>query len=325
MSSQTAREDAPTNYGRLKWRIEQEVLAANGLVVRLGQVYGGAERGLFGTLVRLIQCLPVLPAFMPSPLIQPIHVDDCAKGLLNLVELKETRSGVYCLASPEPISFTKFLRAIAQQRVRKHKFFLPFPTSLVKLLAIIIGVRLAEKLGLYRLTSLFDLPVMETTQDLKAVGLCLRPLSSGMHRSGSDRRRKLIKEGIALLTYLLRETPSSELIRRYVRMIEELRMGAPVDIPTWLFFWPASLALLDDRKLASSQALKEFCWRVDAATVIAEASLQGAFRFLGSTRSIWQVTALTKIVAAVGSEFVWRLLRFFLPLSFLCLFKKRGS
>ena len=41
ISSQTARIDAPTAYGRNKWQIEQEVLLAGGWVVRPGQVYGG--------------------------------------------------------------------------------------------------------------------------------------------------------------------------------------------------------------------------------------------------------------------------------------------
>ena len=67
VSSQTAREDAPTPYGRNKWRIEQAVLVAGGCVVRPGQVYGGDLRGLYGTLVKAVQKLPLLPAFIPSP------------------------------------------------------------------------------------------------------------------------------------------------------------------------------------------------------------------------------------------------------------------
>jgi NADH dehydrogenase len=325
VSSQTAREDAPTSYGRTKWRIEQDVLAANGLVVRLGQVYGGPERGLFGTLVSLVRRLRVLPAFMPSPLVQPIHVDDCAKGLLRLVELKDIRSDVYCLASPEPVSFTEFLQSIARNRVRGRKFFVPVPIPLVRFLTRILGVELTARFGLHRLNSLFDLPPMNTAADLHTIGLELRTLHSGMHLSGSDSRRRLIQEGTALLTYVLKEKPNSELVRRYVRMVEKLRAGTPLDLPPRLFQWPTALALLDDRVFANSPPGEEFGWRVDAATVIAEASVQGAVRFLGSARSTERHSALIRMAVAVSSELAWRMLRLVFPSSLLRVSKRRSS
>ena len=65
VSSQSARSDGPSAYGRLKWSIEQAVLSSGGCVVRPGQVYGGVEKGLFGTLVRIVMRTPILPAFLP--------------------------------------------------------------------------------------------------------------------------------------------------------------------------------------------------------------------------------------------------------------------
>lgn len=325
VSSQAAREDAPTSYGRTKWRIEQEVLAANGLVVRLGLVYGGLERGLFGTLVNLVRRFPVLPAFVPSPLIQPIHVADCANGLLRLVESRGIRSGVYCLASPEPISFTEFLRSVARNRLRARRFFVPVPIPLVRFFTRIIGNELAAKFGLQRLDSLFNLPLMNTAVDLDTIGLELRALHAGMHRSGDDNRRRLIREGSALLTYLMKEKPNSELVRRYVRMVERLRAGTPLDLPSWLFRWPLTLALLDERTVVNSPQLEEFAWRVDAATVISEASVQGAVRFLGSTRSAKPYIAFFRMALAIGSELVWRVMRIIFPTSLLNTSGRRGA
>lgn len=323
VSSQTAREDAPTSYGRTKWRIEQDVLAANGLVVRLGQVYGGPERGLFGTLVSLVRRFHVLPAFIPSPFVQPIHVDDSAEGVLRLVELKEIRSLVYCLASPEPVTFTEFLRSIAQNRVRSHKFFVPIPIPLFIFFTKTLGGKLSALFDVDRLNSLFELPPMNTASHLDLIGLELRTLYSGMHRSGTGSRRRLIQEGSALLTYLLKEKPNLELVRRYVRMVEKLLAGTPLDIPAWLFQWPASLALLDDCRVINSPPAEEFAWRVNAATVIAEASKQGAVRFLGSSQNTWKLTALLRIAMAVSSELVWRMLRLVFPSSFLYPSKRR--
>lgn len=323
VSSQTSREDAPTCYGRTKWRIEQDVLAANGLVVRLGQVYGGTERGLFGTLVGLVRSLPVLPAFIPCPLVQPIHVDDCAQGLIRISELKDIRSDVYCLASPEPISFTRFLRSIAQNRVRSRKLFIPTPSLLIIFFTKIIGVKLSTKLGLHQLNSLFDLPAMNTASDLDTIGLELRQLSSGMHRSGNDSRRRLIQEGTALLTYLLKEKPNFDIVRRYVRVIEKLREGMSLDLPNWLLKYPTALALLDNCKNINSSTAKEFAWRIDAATVIAEACKQGSARFMGTISTTWRLTALFKIVIAISSDLVWHMLRLVIPCSFLRASNKR--
>jgi len=39
-----------------------------------------SKRGLFGTLVKVVRRLPLLPTFLPAPKIQPIHVDDLAEG-----------------------------------------------------------------------------------------------------------------------------------------------------------------------------------------------------------------------------------------------------
>src|SRR5659263_7433 len=101
VSSQTARPDAPTAYGRTKWRIEQLVLAAGGCVVRPGQVYGGKPRGLFGELLNTVRHLPILPAFLPAPKVQPIHVDDLSLGLLRIAERVDVCRGVVCLGSIE--------------------------------------------------------------------------------------------------------------------------------------------------------------------------------------------------------------------------------
>lgn len=309
VSSQTARKDAPTEYGRTKWHIENEVFAANGLVVRPGQVYGGEERGLFGTLVRFVRHLPVLPAFLPPPLVQPIHVDDFTIGLLRLVERVDIPSGVYSLASPNAISFTALLRSIAQHRIRHRKIFVPVPISFVRLFIKFCGVKLSAKLGMHRLNSLFDLTTMDTMANLNEIGLELRTLRSGMHPSGSGRRRRLIHEGIALLTYVLRDRPHSDIVRRYVRMIETLRAGIPLDMPDWSLRWPTTLALLDDRAFVNLISVEEFSWRLDAATVIAEASVQGSVRFLGTTQFTHPLTALGRIFLALSAEFFWRLSR----------------
>lgn len=306
VSSQTARPDAPTAYGRTKWRIEQEVLSAGGWVVRPGQVYGGELRGLFGMLVKSVHRLPLLPAFVPAPTVQPIYVDDLAEGLLHIAERGDVPPGVCCLAAPEPVPFSKFLDEIAKSRLRCWRGFVPVPVVVINALGIVLGEALRTRLGLERLQSLFNLPAMETRSDLNRLGLELRPLRSGMHPSGNDRRRCLLREGRALLTYVLKEPPSSTLLRRYIIAIEHQRGGEALGLPHLFLGYPIFLSLLDESAWANKTAGAEFSWRMDAATVLAEATPTGAYRFLGLGCQHGVLTSLLSITSAVACEVFWR-------------------
>lgn len=313
VSSQTARVDAPTAYGRTKWRIEQEVLSAGGWVVRPGQVYGGQLRGLFGTLAQTVRQLSLLPAFMPAPQVQPIHVDDLVEGLLRMCERSDILPAVYCLAAPEPVSFAQFLGLIAQSRLRCWRGFVPVPIIFINAL----GEALQSRLGLERLRSLFDLPVMATRSDLKQLGLTLRPIRSGMHPSGDDRRRRVLQEGAALLTYVLKAAPSSVVLRRYVRVIERLRGGQAVGLPQFLMSYPIALSAVDVFAWDDPTVGADYAWRLDAATLLAESTPIGAYRFLGVSegkeRKSDGLGSLMIMTNAVASEVLWRCLR--VPLS----------
>jgi nucleoside-diphosphate-sugar epimerase len=323
ISSQTARHDAPTAYGRLKWKIEQDVLASDGWVIRPGQVYGGNEQGLFGMLVSIVRSLPILPAFLPSPKVQPIHVDDLSKGLLCIAQADNVASGVICIASPEPVSFTKFLSVISCQRVRKQKLFIPFPIIFITIISSLIGYRLRNRLGLERLKSLFDLPIMDTKKDLKILNLSLRSLSSGMHRSGSNRRRTLILEGRALFMYLLKSNPSSSLIRRYVRVIEKMREGKPLGLPQFICKQPLLIGFLDRPPYAQITENSEFVGRLDDAMVLAEATIQGASSFLGFDKKSGVFVSLFIILKSLISEAFWRVLSLTI-LPIMLLFKEKS-
>lgn len=306
-SSQTAREDAPTEYGRTKWRIEREVLAANGTVVRLGQVYGGVAEGLFGTMVAICKRFPVLPAFKPPPLVQPIHLDDCARAFVMLAEAQDFPARIIALGAGVPIAFTDFLRSISTDRLRRRRLFLPVPIAFIQAALRLLGPRFGERTGLGRLNSLFGLLPMETASDMAELRLELRPLSDGMHRSGSMRRRLLAREARALLSYVLAQKPGPGLVRRYVRLIERLRKGAPLALPPKLIHHAIGIALIDGAP-GSSQVAGEFAWRLHAVTLIAEACPGGAERFLGSSSQGF-AGSLLGIVRATFLEFVLRVVQ----------------
>lgn len=302
VSSQTARADAPTRYGRTKFRIEQAMLERGGVVVRPGQVYGGAERGLFGTLVILVRRLPILPAFVPSPRLQPVHVDDLADALLRIAANRASPLATFFIGSVTPVTFTGFLRAVAHGRIRIRRAWLPVPSVVVRMAHAVLGSRF----GLDRLASLFALPAMETKPSLTALGIELRPLDAGMERSGRNRRRVLLREARTLFAYVLRRAPSDSAARRYVRCIERLRATRPLELPAFVHRWPGSLALFDRRDHVDD----EVAWRLDAAVALGEAGIAGCGRFLHQANGGGPLGAGARIAWAVMLEATWRVLRF---------------
>lgn len=321
VSSQTACADAPTAYGRIKWQIERTTLAAGGWVVRPGQVYGGCERGLFGVLCALVRRLPVLPAFVPAPVVQPVHLDDLIEALLACLE--RVPPTVLCIAASEGVDFIAFLQAIARGRTCRRPIAFPVPTILVRASAMLLGQGLSSKVGLDRLFSLFALRHMDTAGDLQRLSLTLRPLSAGMTRSGHG-RRELLREGRAFLTYVLRMEPAGALVRRYVRAVETLRTRGGLELPELVLRTPSLLALLEGTGGIDSAFRRELDWRLNAALMLAEASPQGACRFLGiDKRGGWFRSGL-RIARAVVMELARRMLQLFL-LPLLSRLGRRGA
>lgn len=209
-----------------------------------------------------------------------------------------------CLGSIEAITFTEFLRTLARSRLRLSRYFVPVPSFIVA-----VVIRLAGKQSrLERLHSLFDLPRMATESDLRQLGLLLRSLDSGMHPAGDNKKRHLLIEGRALLSYVLRRHPGSTALRSYVRIIENLRGGKTIALPKPFVRWPALLAIVDGGNPTATAWKKEFVWRLDSATVLAEATTFGAQRFLGLGESLGFVGSFFGMTRAVLSEAGWRIL-----------------
>jgi len=301
ISSQTASTAAPTDYGRVKWQIEQPVLSSGGLVLRPGLVYGGSESALFGTLVGFVRQHSCIPAFLPAPKVQPVHVDDLCAAILACTRATTLGSRVLCIGTPEPVPFTDFLQAIATDWLRVRRVWLPMPVFLLEWISSLMSRAMRERTGLYRLTSLFSLPAMETRADLAALNIKLRPLQAGMTHCGNGRRRALLRESVAVLTYVLRESPSFALATRYVRAIEHSRTRVALKLPSLLLAVPSLLALVDHDKYA------ELRWRLRAAVLLSEATPQGARRFFGPELAGGALPAMMRIGVAVLREAAWRL------------------
>lgn len=308
ISSQTASPDAPTSYGQTKWRIEQDILAAGGVVIRPGQVYGGQERGLFGVLSSLVRRVPAIPALLPAPLIQPIHVDDLAAAILTAADNNDIRGETLSLGMIQPISFGAFLESIATDKLHKLRLPVPLPVPLINLGTAILGKNLTARLGLDRLLSLLSLKPMQSQASLIRLGITLRPLADGMHKSGSGRRRRLLIEANTFLSYLLKCQPHKDLLRRYARAIEILDDGQALLDSKALSKLPCAVALLDTGAVRNTVYGQAISRRLHMATALAEASPQGASTFLGLKRPAGFARAFIALGMAVLKDICWRVL-----------------
>lgn len=306
ISSQTASADASSVYGVTKWRIEQEVLAAGGAVVRPGQVYGGPERGLFGTLAGLVRRSPLIPALIPAPCVQPIHVDDLAASILTIVERGDLSPQVFNLGAVQPVSFTPFLLSIAAYRARVVRLPLPIPVVLLRLLTLVLGKTLSTKLGLERIFSLINLPPMESAHSLQALGIKLRPLAYGLHSSGDGRRRQVLQEAFVLLSYLLKKKPNASLLKRYAKALASAGKTESIINVGLLARWPVLLMLLDNQGVLKGPGGQELSWRLQVALSIAEASSQGFLVFLGRSQQRNLFTTLVALGGVSLKELAWR-------------------
>lgn len=313
VSSQSAAKDAPTPYGRIKWRIEQAVLNGGGFVVRPGLVYGGRqEAGLFGTLCDLVKSLPVLPDLRPRPVVYPIYILDLCEAFLRLASDPEARSGAYNIGAPQGISFTDFLRSIALRRMRKGRLFLPTPIALVGGLARLEKVLpWFPDLGGERALGLAALQKMNTQESLQRLNLKLTPLSVGMICGAAPARRLIAWEGYALLRYLTGRKPTLGLVKRYIMGVEFRYAGIPLPLPLLFLRFPRLFYLID----ASQHFLARFEWRdlssrFSLAVVLVEASPAGAAQFLqlkpshGVVAWLRLLKILTKEMFIKGGQFV---------------------
>jgi NADH dehydrogenase len=100
-------------------------------------------------------------------------------------------------------------------------------------------------------------------------------------------------------------------------MRELLHDGNPVSFPTLMNKWPVFVSLIDYQTLTDSPQQQIFNWRIDAATVIAEASIEGANRFLGNQQPVWRIKAYICMLLAVICDLMWRLLRLIVPSSLI--------
>lgn len=302
LSSIEARPGATSSYARRKHDIEQVVLANAGTVIRPGLVYGGDAGGLFATLDNVAKKAPLIPAFLPAPRVQPIHVADLCNAIVRVLA-DDHRHGVYTLAQTRSVTLTAFLRQLAW---RRHRRLLPavwVPVFGVRLLinvAALLG--LPPRRHLARLQGLFSMRT-KTADDAETrcdeLGVAPRSLAAGLDK-GKRRHRDVLEEANALTRYVAGRRASAATLARYVRVVAAKRNGKALDLPIFCRAFPSAIRCIDPNRLGARRN-PALSWRLDVALALCEVDVRlGPCFHLRANRS-W-FAALCELAAQATVE-----------------------
>jgi nucleoside-diphosphate-sugar epimerase len=279
VSSQSARSDALNAYGRIKWTIEQSLHGHDTASARVGLVYGGARRGMYGLLTKLVSVLPLLPMIDPSRLVQPIHIDEVCRGLLALLD--GNAIGWVGLAGPESITFGDFLEILAQEGCSSPLRILPISLRLALFAAeataiVPFGLRIDKE----RILGLAGTQTMDCRQHLGSLGLSVLPLRQGL-RADPVGTKALLLEARTLCNFILAKPVRGSLLRCYARAIRAVETDpGPLTLPRLALRQPALLRFFEpfggssdlSRRLRIATALsalsKDFFAAAEAPTPI---------------------------------------------------------
>jgi len=310
VSSQSAAEDSPTDYGRSKWEIERLLTCAGECAVRTGLVSGGPPRGLYGVLFRLAKRLPALPVVRPQAPVHPVHVDDVCAGLLSLMESGPEPPKLVRLGSASPMRFGDYVRRLARCRLGKRVRLLTIPTSLILLMSRLTeAVPFLPTVSSERVRGLMALRPMDPEAiPAPPAAPPLRDVFEVLEHEG--RRRRLLAEGRALMAYVLGAPPPSGAVRRYVRAVHTEADPAPLDLAGAIQAWPRLMRLAEPLFAPPADRWRR---RLTLATRIVEMTPEAAPVF-HAYRARPRVVAWFALAWTVGLEAVFFPFRLLLAL-----------
>jgi nucleoside-diphosphate-sugar epimerase len=274
LSSQTAG-GGTSNYGMMKRRLEDLVINSGNIAVRPGLVYGGHPMGLFLKLINSLRNQNYIPSFCPPPKVQPIHVQDLCICLLSIMELKNSRTKLFYLGEEHPVSFTLFMKFLAKAYINKKIVFIPIPTLPALWVSNLLRYTWPKA---SQIASLLTLPSMNTSESLHEINFKIRPAVSVQDLTYCS-WRELLQESFIIYSYILSQRPCLFSLRSYVRLIKNNRGGVSLKLPHFFSYLP-SLVCAYDQSSSTNSWVKELNWRVNSASLLIEASTQGAVKLL---------------------------------------------
>jgi len=148
LSSVSSFAQAVSNYGKIKYEIEQVAKSLGVIIIRPGLVFSRDAGGIVGAMSKLTAKLPVIPIIgKGDQLFYPCHVEDLALLINAVINSQESFGEPIVAAAETRITFKEILLSMANSHGRKVTL-LPIPyvfhyagLRLAELLNIPLGLR----------------------------------------------------------------------------------------------------------------------------------------------------------------------------------------
>jgi len=179
LSSMSAHEDALSEYGKYKFKLEKRLDTSKCLILRLGLVIG--NEGLFSRIYNSFKktALAVLIAGGKQP-VQPIYIGDVVRVIAKCIA--EKRKGKFTVAVNHAYTMKELSAAIAAKAGKKPLFIsVPYwmanlGIGLIELLHLPFPVSKENLLGLQQLRA------EDTSADLDKLGINLLDLKASLDK-----------------------------------------------------------------------------------------------------------------------------------------------
>lgn len=172
ISSISAYEGVSSLYGQTKLAVERAALAAHGVVIRPGMVYGEPPGAMFAALRRqAAHSMILLPGYGGHPQYL-VHQDDLAAATLQALAMEDPPMAPVTVAHPRAWPFRSLLAELAAAQGSTPQF-LPVPWQLLYL-----ALRTGETAGLkmpFRSDSLYSLVHQNPHPEMNAAMLGVEP------------------------------------------------------------------------------------------------------------------------------------------------------
>lgn len=178
LSSTSAFETTISNYGKIKYELEQHAREMGVTIVRPGLVFSKNAKGIIGSIEKIVIRSPIVPIIgKGDQIFFPCHIEDLSALINYLIVNNAIYSNPITAASEKTITFKELIFALAKAKHKKPTLF-PLPYHL-----LYIGLKMAEickiPLGL-RSDSLKYMSHYNKTPDFsitKEIGINFRPLN----------------------------------------------------------------------------------------------------------------------------------------------------
>ncbi len=305
VSTQSVKLSTKGTYAHTKSSADA-MFAASGLSVTTvlpSVVYGTADQGIFGSLLKFIK-LPVVPVIgSGEALFWPIHRADLAHALETLMKHPDAAGKTYDAGGPDGISFNALVdELLRRQGLRKPKFHIPSPVAM--LIASCITWMKRPPITKSNVLGADEKLTVDLPPFFRDIGFTPRSLKEGLDEllgpsSEEDREAK------ALLRYAMNDRswePDPATVALYRRACERHEINPLHHVePGVLSGWKLGALDAVTRLLKPRSQIQR---KLLIAGAIVESSPASAKRLLPKNRSI---PALIVVVAVSGIRAILKL------------------